>query len=259
VKITAIDTIQLDEYPHLIFVQISTDEGFTGVSDTYYATDAIASFVHQTASPVLLGEDPFQVERHWDKLYTHHMVRGAGIGMEMRALSAIDTAMWDIRGQALGVPIYQLLGGLAQESVRTYNTCSGPNYGLRGFNREGEGDFRYDDLWAQFNAPARLAEDLLSEGITAMKIWPFDRFALSGGGRHITVDELERGLEPFRKIREAVGGQIDIMLEGHGYWDRGNRTTKGIYNVTRHRQRDANDEIPVSTSHGTAGCRHHHD
>ncbi len=218
-KITAIETIQLDPHPYLIFVQIKTDEGFTGVSDTYYATDAVAAFIHQTAAPVLLGKDPFQVERHWNELYVHHMARGVGIGAEMRALSALDTAPWDIRGQALGVPVYQLLGGLAQETVRTYNTCSGPNYGLRGFNRQGEGDHHLDDLWAQVNAPARLAEDLLSEGITAMKIWPFDRFALAGDGRGISADDLDRGLEPFRKIRDAVGGQIDIMLEGHGYWD----------------------------------------
>ncbi len=52
-----------------------------------------------------------------------------------------------------------------------------------------------------------------------MKIWPFDRFALAGDGRSIGMADLETGLEPFRRIREAVGDRIEIMLEGHGYWD----------------------------------------
>jgi len=139
--------------------------------------------------------------------------------MEMRALSAIDVALWDIRAQALEVPIYQLLGGLVRDSIQTYNTCAGPMYGLAGFSRAGEGKSKLDDLWAQNNEPAKLAEDLLSQGITAMKIWPFDRFALASGGKRITAQEIEDGLRPFREIRAAVGNSMDIMLDGHGYWN----------------------------------------
>jgi L-alanine-DL-glutamate epimerase-like enolase superfamily enzyme len=92
-------------------------------------------------------------------------------------------------------------------------------YGLAGFNRAGEGKSPLDDLWAQNNEPARLAEDLLSQGITAMKIWPFDRIALANGGRNISDSEIKDGLRPFQEIRSAVGNGIDIMLEGHGYWN----------------------------------------
>ncbi len=179
----------------------------------------IRAFVHQTAAPVLLGADPFEVERIWNELYHHHFARWGGFGMEFRALAALDVALWDIRGQALGAPVYQLLGGLAQPSIPTYNTCSGPMYGAKGFNRMGEGDAPLDDLWAQFNAPERLATSLLDEGIRAMKIWPFDRFALEHGSHHISAADLEEGLEPFRRIRAEVGDDIEIMLEGHGYWD----------------------------------------
>ena len=89
----------------------------------------------------------------------------------------------------------------------------------RNQNRGGDGKGPLEDLWAQLNEPEVLAQELLDEGIRAMKIWPLDRIALRGTGRHITAAELREGLEPFKRIREAVGDQIEIMLEGHGYWD----------------------------------------
>lgn len=218
-QITKIDTIQIEGFPRLIFVQVHTDEGIIGVSDTYYATEAVRGYIHQWVAPLLLGKDPFQIERHWNTLYAQNSARWGGTGVEMRALSALDAALWDILGQALGVPIYQLLGGLAHDSIPTYNTCGGPMYGRPGIGGDGEGRSPLDDLWAQVNEPDRLAEELLSEGITAMKIWPFDRYSLRGTGRHISAAEIDEGLEPFRRIRNAVGDRIDIMLEGHGYWD----------------------------------------
>jgi len=219
VKITAIDTIQLEPYPYLIIVRIHTDDGLIGVSDTFYTGDAIRGFVHETAAGYLLGKDPRQIERHWEALYARNVARWGGVGMELRAISALDAALWDILGQSLGVPIYQLLGGLARDRIRTYNTCGGPLYGGRGGSRAGEGKGPLEDLWAQLNEPEVLAEELLAEGLTAMKIWPFDRFALAGDGRSISAADLREGLEPFRRIREAVGDRIEIMLEGHGYWD----------------------------------------
>ena len=90
-KITKIDTIQVTGFPYLIFVQIHTDEGLIGVSDTYYATDAIRGYIHQWAAPLLLGKDPFQIERHWHTLYARNSARWGGVGgVEVRALSALD-------------------------------------------------------------------------------------------------------------------------------------------------------------------------
>ena len=217
-KITALETIQVDEIPFLIFVRVHTDEGLIGTSDTYYTPSAIRAAVHDWAAPMLLGKDPLQMERHWDALYAKSAARWGGTGVEMRAISAIDSALWDILGQSLGVPIWQLLGGLAHDRVPTYNTCGGPMYG-RNQNRGGDGKGPLEDLWAQLNEPEVLAQELLDEGIRGMKIWPLDRIALRGTGRHITAAELREGLEPFKRIREAVGDQIEIMLEGHGYWD----------------------------------------
>jgi L-alanine-DL-glutamate epimerase-like enolase superfamily enzyme len=219
VKITAVETIQLEPYPFLIVVRVHTDEGLIGVSDTFYTGDAVRGFVHETAASYLLGKDPRDIERHWDALYARTVARWGGVGTELRAISSLDAALWDILGQSLGAPIYRLLGGLAHDRIRTYNTCGGPLYGRRGFSRAGEGKGPLEDLWAQVNEPEVLAEELLSEGIGAMKIWPFDRFALAGDGRSIAMTDLRTGLEPFRRIRDAVGDRIEIMLEGHGYWD----------------------------------------
>lgn len=218
-KITALETIQIDQVPFLIFIRVHTDEGLIGTSDTYYTTAAIRGAVHEWAAPMLLGRDPRQMERHWNALYARSAARWGGTGVEMRTISAIDAALWDIVGQSLNAPIYQLLGGLAHDRVPTYNTCGGPAYGRVGWSRSGEGKGPLEDLWAQLNEPEVLAQELLDEGITAMKIWPLDRIALRGTGRHISADELREGLEPFRRIREAVGDRMEIMLEGHGYWD----------------------------------------
>jgi len=218
-KITKIETVQIESFPYLIFVQVHTDEGLIGVSDTYYATDAVRGYIHQWAAPLLIGKDPLQIERHWFTLYARNSARWGGVaGVELRALSALDCALWDLLGQALGVPVYQLLGGLAHDRIPTYNTCGGPMYGRLG-SREGDGPDPLDDLWAAVNEPERLAKDLLSEGYRAMKIWPFDRYSLRGSGQYISAAEIEEGLEPIRRIREAVGNKIDIMVEGHGYWD----------------------------------------
>lgn len=217
-RITALETIQLDPFPFLVFVRVHTDEGLIGTSDTYYTTDAVAGFIHQWAAPMLLGKDPRDVERHWEAMYARSVARWGGTGTELRALSAIDAALWDILGQSLGTPIYRLFGGLAHDRIPTYNTCGGPMYGARG-SATGDGRGPLQDLWAQVNEPEILAQELLEEGIRAMKIWPFDPIALRGTGRAISAADLRTGLEPFRRIREAVGEQMEIMLEGHGYWD----------------------------------------
>lgn len=217
-RITALETIQLDPFPFLVFVRVHTDEGLIGTSDTYYTSDAVAGFIHQWAAPMLLGKDPRDVERHWEAMYARSVARWGGTGTELRALSAIDAALWDILGQSLDTPIYRLLGGLAHDRIPTYNTCGGPMYGARG-SATGDGRGPLQDLWAQINEPEILAQELLEEGIRAMKIWPFDPIALRGTGRAISAADLRTGLEPFRRIREAVGEQMEIMLEGHGYWD----------------------------------------
>jgi L-alanine-DL-glutamate epimerase-like enolase superfamily enzyme len=143
---------------------------------------------------------------------------------EVRGLSAIDVALWDVAGQALNLPIYRLLGGPTRETLRVYNTCAGYRYGGRkptGSTAnyvDGRSDGPYEDLDAFLNRADELAEDLLSEGYRAMKIWPFDQFGPPTHGHQISAEEIALGCEPFEKIRKAVGNKIEIALEMHSVW-----------------------------------------
>jgi galactonate dehydratase len=225
VKITAIETIQCDSFPHLIYVRVHTDAGLIGLGETYFGPDAVAAHVHAIAAPLLLGQDPFRIERHWRDLYAGPALRS--IGAEARALSAIDIALWDILGQALGVPIYQLLGGAYRDRIRVYNTCAGyrhvaraatpekPSHGTWGIGGATSGP--YEDFEAQFERPEELAHSLLEQGITAAKLFPFTSDDRTG--QSISTEELERGIAPFRRIRQTVGKRIDLLLDLGGSWD----------------------------------------
>lgn len=216
-KITRIETIQLADTPFVLYVRVHTDEGLVGTGDTFMMAEGIAGYIHGRAAPKLLGKDPEQIQRHWSALYDWDAARFGGQGIEVRAISAIDVALWDILGQAVGRPIYQLLGGAVRDRLPIYNTCGGPAYGRPPMEPHGRPGF-LEDLWAWHNAPEDLAADLLSEGVSAMKIWPFDDIGLRNQGLTITAEELEAGLEPVRRIRKAVGSRMRIMIEGHGFW-----------------------------------------
>jgi galactonate dehydratase len=222
VKLTRIETIHLGPdsvMPALLLVRLHTDEGLIGEGETYYTPEATRAFIHELAAPLLLGQDPLAIERHWRTLY-EMCARFGAKGNEMRAISALDVALWDILGQAAGLPIYQVLGGASHDRIKTYNTCAGPLYGrtLRAGFGITDAAGVLDDLRAFQTSADELARELLSDGITAMKIWPFDGFAQQKGGLAIEYRDLEAGLEPVRKIRDAVGRDMDIMIEGHGFW-----------------------------------------
>jgi galactonate dehydratase len=241
-KIAGLETIHLPDYPSTLFVAVHTDAGLSGYADTCYAPAAVAGFVHEFAAPMLLGHDPLAIELHWRRLY-EVIAHTVGKGAELRALSATDVCLWDILGQAAGMPVWQLLGGAARDRIRTYNTCGGPHYGRSarggtGYGTDGPPAGRYEDLAAFMERADELALDLLAEGLTGMKIWPFDYVAhapggwaswrsfrgmfdpalRSLGGHDITAADLARGLEPLRKIRKTVGDRMEVMVEGHGLW-----------------------------------------
>ena len=111
--------------PALLLVRLHTDEGLVGEGETYYTPAATRAFIHELAAPLLLGRDPLAIEGHWRSLY-EMCARFGAKGNEMRALSALDVGLWDILGQAAGLPVYQLLGGACRDRIKTYNTCAGP-------------------------------------------------------------------------------------------------------------------------------------
>ncbi|NQW02117.1 MAG: mandelate racemase/muconate lactonizing enzyme family protein [Rhodospirillales bacterium] len=224
-QVSAIETIRVDELPNLIWVQVHTDEGLTGLGESFFGAAAVEAHIHEFIAPYLLGKDPLQIERHSHRM-TGYAGRG-GSGVEMRGTSAVDIALWDIWGQYAGQPIYQMLGGASRDRVRVYNTCAGykyvrkpaaqvtANYGINSGASEGP----YEDLDGFLNSADELAESLLQMGITGMKIWPFDFAAESSGGSYISNEDLKTAIQPFEKIRRAVGDKMEIMCELHSLWN----------------------------------------
>ena len=224
-KVTAVETILVEEFPNLTWVQVHTDEGLVGLGETFFGAPAVAAQIHDFIAPYLIGMNPLQIERHHKRLLPY-AGRG-GSGVEMRAASAIDVALWDIFGQVINQPIFQALGGASRDDVRIYNTCAGyqyvrkapaqvtDNYGLNPKNSPGP----YEDLEGFLNNADGLAHSLLEMGITGMKIWPFDFAAETSNGQYISNSELKTALEPFEKIRNAVGDKMEIMAELHSMWN----------------------------------------
>ena len=222
-KITRVETIRLDEFTNLLWLRLHTDAGVIGLGETFFGVRAAEAYIHETAAPALIGRDPLQIERIARDLTPY--IGFAGTGAETRGRSAIDIALWDLWGRAIEQPVYQLLGGLTHDKMRIYNTCAGyryvrsrPNWGLDDWGTGGETEGPYEDLEAFLNDAGALAESLLAEGITGMKIWPFDFAAKASGGYYISNADLDTALEPFRKIHAAVGDEMDIMVELHSLW-----------------------------------------
>ena len=134
-KITEVETLLMDQFPNLTFVRLHTDEGIVGLGETFFTADAVASWIHSMAAPYLLGKDPLRIEQHWQSL--NGFVGFNSTGVEMRARSALDVALWDILGQVCRQPIYQLLGGAVRDRVPVYNTCAGYGYVRKSLERVG--------------------------------------------------------------------------------------------------------------------------
>jgi galactonate dehydratase len=203
-RITSIETIHLCKGITVhtgpiqwLWVRIHTDDGLVGLGETYPSPESERAVVRRLA-PLLLGRNPLEIDRLWADMF--QAVASSGwAGAEIRAISALDIALWDLAGKALGAPLFQLLGGASRPSIRIYNTCYD----------------RVDFL----TEPVRLARELMDSGIPAMKIWPFDSIARENGGNYITPDQLRQGLEPIRQIREEFGDAMDVAIEFHGFWN----------------------------------------
>ena len=121
-RITALDTIQLGEFPNLCLVRVHTDEGLTGLGETFFGAHEVTTYLHETAAPRLLGRDPSAIDGLRMSLQQYVGTRSTGV--EARGNSAVDLALWDLAGKATGRPVVQLLGGATREAIRVYNTCA---------------------------------------------------------------------------------------------------------------------------------------
>ena len=204
-KITAIESLQWEAYPRLLTVRVHTDSGLVGLGETVDKVPGAKAALHGTIAPLVLGQDPLDIEGLWRFVMDNIMYHGYA-GAETRALSAFEVALWDIMGKHYGAPLYHLLGGKTREEIPTYNTCLS------------FGAVRDYEAWHE--DAGGLAKSLLADEITAMKIWPFDRFSERSFGQRITRSEIEKGLVPIKQIRDAVGTAMEIGIECHFRWNR---------------------------------------
>ncbi len=221
-KITAVETIRISEFANIIWIRLHTDEGLVGLGETFMGAAAVEGYIHETVATKLFGKDPLQIEARNHELANYLGWRSAGV--ETRGNSAIDLALWDLFGKAHGRPVCEMLGGKSRDAIRIYNTCAGYKY-IRDLRAQcvsnwhvGETGGPYEDLEGFLYRADEVAVSLLEQGITMMKIWPFDIAAERTGGLDISPQELHTGLEPFRKIRKAVGDKMEIMVEFHSLW-----------------------------------------
>ena len=206
---------------YLPFIKVYTnEEGITGVGENVIQHRGILEGQVDFLRGVLIGEDPFNIERIWRK-----MVNATSFQYASPMISAVDIAMWDIKGKKLGVPVYELLGGLYRRKVRLY-----PH--LRG-TWNSYPDKRMDDLFSEpwgavKYTPEELGEhalELVREGYTAMK---FDPFEPGRDGYHsYRKDEIMAAVERVAAIRKAVGDSIDIIVECHGKFNASTAITIG--------------------------------
>jgi len=225
VKVVGIETVRLDEFPAILFVQIHTDQGIIGLGENCVGVEAVETFIHESVAPRLLGKNPLEITAIHETLH-QDFIGFAGSGVAVRAASSVDIALWDIFGQATAKPIYQLLGGKVREKIRAYNTCAGSAYakGSSNIDRNRKAQIGsptsgdYEDLIAFLNEPEALVASLKEMGMTAMKIWPFDEAAMRSGGQTIDGKDLAEGRKIIERARTAGGSDFDIMLEMHSLW-----------------------------------------
>jgi galactonate dehydratase len=188
-KITRVEALPIDRY---LFAQIHTDEGIVGLgeSGTWGYLEASQAAIEKYGR-YLVGEDPARIEHHWNVMYRSSHFRGAAI---MGALSAIDIALWDIKGKALGVPVYDLLGGKVRDKARVY-------YHVMGDTTE---------KLIQGCVAAREA------GFTAVgHLTPFLDEAREVPYFKTHASKIRDAIDTVRQYREAVGNEVDLCIEIH--------------------------------------------
>lgn len=183
-----------------MFVKLYTDSGITGVGESSIERHGeVVGKALETFKDFLVGQDPFQIEYIWNSLYKQTFWYGQLV--TLCALSGVEQALWDIKGKALGVPVYELLGGKLRDRVRAYANAWA-------FRRP-HGERTSDDF--AIDRVVRNAQDMVSQGFTAMKWDPFRH-----GGQVISREEEEYAIACVKAVREAVGPKIDLLIECHG-------------------------------------------
>lgn len=191
-KVTDVKAFVVDCFrTNFVFIKVYTDCGIDGVGEATleYKEKALLGAVEHIKE-YLTGQNPLDIEKHWHNIYRDAYWRGGPVLMS--ALSAIDMALWDILGKHLKVPVYQLLGGRCNDKVRIY----------------------VNGWFAGAKTPQEFAEkakNAVKRGVTAMKWDPFGKNYMN-----ISNKDLNTALECIGAVRDVVGDEIDLLIEGHG-------------------------------------------
>ncbi len=188
-----------------VLVQVFTDAGIHGVGEAAVAygsgAPAAAAMIKELAEGFVLGKDPFTIEALWSAMYDHTFWAKGGGTIIFAGISALEQALWDIKGKALEVPVYELLGGKVRDKVRVY--ANGWHY--------------RSTKPSEF---ARDAERVVKDGYTALKLYPLATPLMDAHGRirHVSQRTIDRAAENLavarvKAVREAVGPDIDLMLD----------------------------------------------
>lgn len=194
-----------------VFVRIHTDEGISGVGEAGLAYDlghsAAAHMVKEIAEAMLIGFNPMNTELLWSRMLRESFWGLGGGPVLYAAMSAIDTALWDIKGKTFGVPVYQLLGGKTNGKLRTYAS---------------QLQFDWDKEITKLTHPEQYAEAALkavAQGYDAVKVDPIV-YDADGNGSYdrtklFTKPQMRLFGDRLRAIRTAVGPDVDIIFESH--------------------------------------------
>lgn len=180
------------EWNNLVVTRVSTDTGLTGLGEgtMQWQARTVATAIDHMASRYVLGSSPFDIERLVQAMYRNEYARGGPVLNS--AIAAIEFALWDIVGKSLGQPVYNLLGGKLHDDV--------PAYANGWFSAEtGTSDI------------AGAARSVVAKGYRGLKFDPF-----WGLGRDPDLADLRRGIEDVAAVRDAVGPDIKVMVDGHG-------------------------------------------
>ena len=120
--VETIETIRWKRQPNLLWARVHTSAGAVGLGETYYLPGAVERVIHDLAAELFIGQPAGAISKLWSDFFSCANFFGFA-GAEMRALSALDVALWDALGQSAGLPLYQLLGGASRSAVPAYNTC----------------------------------------------------------------------------------------------------------------------------------------
>lgn len=205
--ITKVETVRFKN-GHWIWIRLHTNTGIIGTGETYPLPPDSVDFKDLDLSNIarnLVGTNPLEIEQTWEKIYRRHAFNVSG-GAEMRALSAVNIAQWDILGQVCNVPLYKLLGGSPEKKIRVYNTyTNGSNRAINGWTLEKDME--------------KIARFLVDEGIKGIKFCPFDKMASINNGEYISKKDLDTSLDWIKRVRDSVGYDLEIGCEFHSMWN----------------------------------------